>query len=135
LEAIAGRELDRLSGVDQSEPDRSPLDDDDLVVVVVVRPVPIARAVRPRAWRQALGSQPLGGLLSRHAATPISDPTTNVTVAAAAPIRTWRAPENTNPRPVSRLTAAPTMNSARRLRTMLATNAPEPDARRYGSTG
>ncbi len=43
---------------------------------------------------------------------PISVPTPNVTAAAAAPIRTWRTPLNTRPRPVSRLTAAPIANSA-----------------------
>jgi len=38
LETIAGRELDGPIRIDQPEPDRTALDDDDLVVVVVMGP-------------------------------------------------------------------------------------------------
>jgi len=58
-----------------------------------------------------------------------------VTTAAAVPIATWRAPENSAPRPVSRLTAAPTAKRAPRLVTMAATNAATPPPIRYGRTG
>ena len=53
----------------------------------------------------------------------MSEPTTKVTIAAAAPMPTWRSPENRTPRPVRRLTPAPTRNSATRLRAIEATKA------------
>src|SRR3954464_1627283 len=67
--------------------------------------------------------------------TPMSVPTAYVTAAAAAPIATWRRPENIVPRPVSRLTPAPTAKRATRLRASAAVNATGPLVARYGSTG
>ena len=58
LEAVARVEVDRVAGRRQPEPDRAAFDDDDLVVAVVVRRVPVARAVRPGRRVEALVAQP-----------------------------------------------------------------------------
>src|SRR6476660_6991999 len=58
LQAVARREIDRRPARRESEPDRTALDDDDLVVAVLVGRVPIARTVRPRPRVEALVAQP-----------------------------------------------------------------------------
>src|SRR6476660_4848897 len=58
LQAVSDREIDRVAGRRQPEPDRAALDDDDFVVSVLVGRVPIARTVRPRPWVETLIAQP-----------------------------------------------------------------------------
>ena len=55
LEAVALGEVDGSGG--EPEPDAASGDDDDLVVAVVVRRVPIARAVGPRAGLETLSGE------------------------------------------------------------------------------
>src|SRR5439155_20494232 len=85
--------------------------------------VPVARSVRPGRRLETLGAEAslVRSARVRHRRvrtgqiatdTPITVPTVNVTTAAAAPIPTWRAPEKAAVRPVSRLTPAPTPDSA-----------------------
>src|SRR2546425_7887222 len=100
--------------------------------------VPIARAVGPAARFQALAAKTDRHIVAHRqpdAVTPISDPITYVTMAAARPIPSWRAPEKAMLRPVSRLTAAPTPNRATRLKPRLVSRATVPPPNRYGSTG
>lgn len=65
LEPIAGDEIDRLTTVRQPEPDRAPIDDDDLVVRVVVRAVAVARSVRPGARIKTLAAESLRAVGAR----------------------------------------------------------------------
>src|ERR1700675_1750303 len=109
---------------------------------MIVGAVAIVGPVRPRPGLEAFGAEPGGQIGSPvrpvgvHATeTPMAEPTANVTPAAAAPMRTWRAPEKRTLRPVSRLTAAPTAKSAPRLSSRLATKAGAPDVTRYARTG
>src|SRR5688572_10808700 len=132
LEAVADREVQgaTLGGrvtvgrltVGQPEADRSRGHDDHLVVAVIVGGIAFAGPVRPRTGIEPLvleATAEIGRVVrGRHQAaieTPMTDPIAYVTVAATSPIPSWRMPENSIPRPVSRLTAAPTAKSATRL--------------------
>ena len=55
FQAIALGEVDRAAS--HPEPDAARGNDDDLVVVVVMRPIPIARTVRPGTGLETLGDE------------------------------------------------------------------------------
>ena len=60
LQPITVLEIDGFCGRREPEPDRAPLDDQHLVVVVAMRGVPVARPVRPGPGREACRAQPIG---------------------------------------------------------------------------
>ena len=71
LEPVAGRELDVSPRPGQPERDRAARDDDDLVVAVLVRRVPVARPVRPEAGsRPSARSRSRSVRLVAHAVSP-----------------------------------------------------------------
>src|ERR1700690_328621 len=135
LQAIAGLQGKPSTGPGQAAPgqaerDRAARHHDHLVVRVAMRRVAVARPIAP-----ATGIKPLGPQAQikvdrsgRHqaVATPINRPTKKVTMAASAPMPTWRAPLNRALRPVSRLIPMPTTNIATRLKAMLETKAGAP---------
>lgn len=89
VESIAHGKVERLGRGRESEPDRAPFDNDDLVVGMIVRSISLARAVRPAGWTQPLVAQPAGEIVRHGYATtevPIHDPIRYVTTAAARPI-------------------------------------------------
>src|ERR1035437_3195623 len=124
LQTIARRQGEpsigpRQAAPGQAERDRAGRYDDHLVVRVAMCRVAVARPIAPATGIKPLGSQaPIKVDRSGHhreVATPISRPTKKVTVAASAPMPTWRAPLNRALRPVSRLIPMPTTNIATRL--------------------
>ena len=90
------------------------------------------RARRPSRAKALAGIAVIGSSADRHADDAADGVGDRRGGRADA---TWRTPQNISPRPVSRLTPAPTANSATRLSPRLATNAAEPPPHRYGSTG
>lgn len=65
VESIANRQLNGLAGGRKAEPDRTPLDHDDLVVGVVVGAIPLTGSVPPCVWVEALPAK-AGRQVVRH---------------------------------------------------------------------